>query len=122
MAASSNPAFKAPWWRPVAKTKNYTIQGLDIKSAFTNAGATGAVTLQLPKAGNSAHTQAGGPGLEYMFLCAVNQTITVTPVTGDTIRGKATSASATNATAGSLLWLVCLVPGFWEPVVNNGGW
>jgi hypothetical protein len=117
-----SPSIKTPYWKPYARTSSYKISNLDVGTAFNNSGATGNIVLTLPKAGNSAQTSAGGPGSEFIFLVASAHTITVTPVTGDTIRGKAASASATNSTVGSLLWLVCIVPGYWEPIVNNGAW
>lgn len=120
--ALPDASLKSPYWHPVTKTKAYTLQGNDIKFAVNNNGASGNIVITLPKAGNTNFIGAGGPGLEFMFLVAANHLMTVTPNAGDTIRGKAMNASATNSSVGSLLWLVCIVPGFWEPVTNNGGW
>jgi len=114
--------IKSPYWNSVAKTSNYSIQGTDIRTVFHNLNAAGNIVLSLPKAGNSSYPRAGGPGLEYQFLVAQAHTITVTPVTGDTLRGKATSASATNATVGSFLHIKCVIPGYWEILLNIGGW
>jgi len=120
--ALNTPSLKVPYWKPYSRTASYAVSGTDIGTAFNNAGATGNIVLTLPKAGNASKTAAGGPGLEFIFLVSSAHQITVTPITGDTIRGKSASASAVNSTVGSLLWLLCIVPGYWEPVVNNGAW
>jgi hypothetical protein len=108
------PKLKTPYWKSTQKIANYAITGQDSQSGFQNLHATANITLTLPKA---------FPGLYFKFLVAVNHQITVTPkITTDTIRGKAAGASAVNSTIGSFLSLICLVPGFWEPEINIGGW
>jgi hypothetical protein len=108
------PHLKGPYWKSIQKVSNYAITGQDIQSGFHNLNSSANITLMLPKA---------APGLYYKFLVAVNHQITVTPkIATDTIRGKAAGASAVNAAVGSFLSLICLVPGFWEPEINIGGW
>lgn len=88
-----------------------TLTGTDSGKGFSNAPATAAITVSLPKS---------KPGLTYQFLEVVAHNITVTPVTGDTIRGLSTSASYVLNAVGQLLVLECITPGFWE-VVNIPG-
>lgn len=108
------PHLKNPYWKSTQKIANYAITGQDTQSGFQNLNSTGNIILTLPKA---------FPGLYYKFLVATNHQITVTPkIATDTIRGKAAGASAVNAVVGSFLSLICLVPGFWEPEINNGAW
>lgn len=116
------PLINKHTWRAIAKTRSYSVQGQDTLGVFHNLNATGNITLSLPKAGNSTSTAVGGPGLEYEFLVSAAHTITVTPVSTDTIRGKATGASASNATVGNYLKLKCVIPGYWEVLLNNGAW
>lgn len=88
-----------------------TLTGTDSGKGFSNAPATAAITVSLPKS---------KPGLTYQFLEVVAHNIVVTPVTGDTVRGLAASASYTLNAVGQLLVLECITPGFWE-VVNIPG-
>jgi len=109
--------LKLAHWRSVQKTSSYAIQGQDSRSGFYNLNAPTNIILTLPRA------VVGGVALQYKFLVSTAHTITVTPkIATDTIRGKAAGASATNATPGSFLSLICVQPGFWEPEINNGSW
>lgn len=115
MPAQPTSIHSNVYWRHVDKTSNYTIVGQDSRRGFTNKNAPGNIVLTLPaaKADNSLH---------YKFLVVAAHTITVTPKSTDTIRGKALGASAAAGTAGNFLSLICLTDGFWEPEINIGGW
>lgn len=88
---------------------NFTLTGTDSGKGFVNTGATGAITISLPKA---------APGLTYQFLVQAAQTITISPIATDTIRRLAAGVVfVLPAVPGTLLYLECVTPGFWE-VIN----
>jgi hypothetical protein len=100
-------------WQIVAKAEsaNFAIAGTDSGTAFTNLGATGAITGTLPLA---------APGLEYRFFVAAAQTLTVAPRSVDAIRGKAAGASYAANTVGFYMKLSCIVLLHWEIEFNIG--
>lgn len=96
---------------PKAFTAAHTLLGSDSGLIATNKGATGGVTITLPKA---------APGLTYGAFVAAAQTFTITPQSIDTIRGKALGASVAYGTVGGYMKLTCVVPLFWEVEFNIG--
>lgn len=85
---------------------NFALSGTDSGKGFTNASATGSITVTLPKS---------APGLIYQFLVVAAQSIVVQPQGVDTIRGNAIGVATTLAgTPGNFLYLECLTTGFWE--------
>lgn len=94
---------------------NFTLTGTDSGKGFTNASATGSITITLPKS---------APGLIYQFLVVAAQPIVVQPLAVDTIRGSTlgTAVTMTN-TVGNFLYLECLTTGFWEVIqrFSTGG-
>jgi hypothetical protein len=121
MATNTAPTYKAPFTAPKVITKNKTLLGTDSGSAWVNTGATGNITITLPLATppHSGPTQ----GLVYQFLVANAHTITVQPLTNDTIQGNAGPGVATVLTTqGTIYQIECIRPGFWEVLVwGNGG-
>ena len=109
------PTLKAAQVVAKAYTANGALRAIDANRAATNAGATGTVTVTLPKA------QAGS-GPFYFFVATGGKTLTVAPATGDAIRGKAANATYSNSTLASLFKLICIVSGTWEIEINVGAW
>jgi hypothetical protein len=85
-------------------TQPYTLIGTDSGRAFTNTGALASTTITLPKA---------APSLTYVFLGNAASPLVVQPKVTDTIRGSSVGV-ATSLTAGVVLTLLCITPGFWE--------
>ncbi len=102
-----------------AKTAAYTIKTSENGTAFTNTGASGAVTLTLP---------AATPGLQYDFRVSVAQELRIDPNGTETISlpstgvpgaaGKYLSADA----IGETVHLQCFVAGSWSVVGHTGTW
>jgi hypothetical protein len=92
---------------------NFTLTGTDSGKGFTNASATGSITITLPKS---------APGLIYQFLVVAAQSIVVQPQAVDTIRGSTIGTAVTLAgTPGTFLYLECLTTGFWEVITRQTG-
>lgn len=102
-----------------AKTAAYTILAAENGAGFTNAGASGAVTLTLP---------AATPGLHYHFRVSAAQELRIDPNGTETISlpstgvpgaaGKYLSADA----VGETVHLVCAVAGSWSVIGHTGTW
>ncbi len=102
-----------------AKTAAYTIKTSECGTAFTNTGASGAVTLTLP---------AATPGLHYSFRVSVAQELRIDPDGSETISlpssgvpgaaGKYLTADA----IGETVHLQCFVAGSWSVVGHTGTW
>jgi hypothetical protein len=107
--------FKGAQTWPKAFTANGNVSNNDTYQASTNLGATGTITLKLPKAN-------AGSGPFYFFIAASGKTMNVQPATGDNIRGKAVNTAIANSTLAALLKLTCIVAGTWEIEVNVGSW
>jgi hypothetical protein len=54
-------------------------------------------------------------------MCVNGNNIVVQPISTDVIRGNAAGASVTVSGAGTGLWLVCAVPGYWDIVNSSSG-
>lgn len=86
--------------------------GTDSGKAYTNASATGSITVNLPSA---------TAGRVFQFLVVTAQTMVIHPTSVDSIRGTGAGVSKTLAgTPGTLLYLECIVAGTWE-ILNSGG-
>ena len=109
------PALKSAQLGPKAFTASAKLRAIDAERVATNAGATGTITLTLPKA-------QPGFGPFYFFVATGGKTLTVAPATGDAIRGKAANATYSNSTLASLFKLICIVSGTWEIEINVGAW
>jgi hypothetical protein len=107
--------FKGSQTWPKAFTANGKVSNNDAYQASTNLGATGTVTVTLPKA-------TAGAGPFYFFIATGGKTMNVQPATGDAIRGKAVNTAISNSTLASLLKLTCIVAGTWEIETNVGSW
>lgn len=89
-----------------------TLTGTDSGKAYTNASATGSITVNLPSA---------TAGRVFQFLVVAAQTMVIHPTSVDSIRGTGAGVSKTLAgTPGTLLYLECIVAGTWE-ILNSGG-
>jgi hypothetical protein len=111
MAVRFNTNIKQWQVLPKAYSANFSLTGNDSEQASTNLGATGNITGTLPQA---------LPGREYYFFVASGHTLTVSPRSTDSIRGKGAGATYAYGTIGGLLKLVCIVQGTWEIEVNIG--
>jgi hypothetical protein len=82
---------------------------------WTNRGATGASTFQLPKSET---------GMRYGFITATAQSLYVKPYTGDIIVALTGHAGdrILNATAGNTVMLTCYAPGYWVAESIYGTW
>lgn len=107
--------FKGSQTWPKAFTANGSVSNNDTYQCSTNLGASGTVTITLPKA-------LAGAGPFYFFVAASGKTLSVKPALGDNIRGKAANATISSSTLASLLKLQCIVAGTWEIEVNVGTW
>lgn len=102
-----------------AKTAAYTITAGENGTGFTNAGASGAVTLTLPPA---------VPGLNYYFRVSVAQELRIDPSGSETISLPSTGvpgAAGKYLTAdaiGETVRLVCAVAGSWSVFGHTGTW
>lgn len=96
---------------------NYPIVAADSGKVLTNTGAGGAVTFTLP---------ASAVGLHYFFSVEVAASFVIKAVGADIIQiaGAASSAAgtATNATVGSTLHLICSKAGKWVSFAREGTW
>lgn len=111
MANRNNPNLKQVQIVPKAKSASFSVTGIESGCCFTNLGATGNIVGTLPKA---------APSLEYRFFVAATHTLTITPRSTDSIRGKGAGASYAYGTIGGLIHLVCIVAGTWEIETNIG--
>lgn len=115
MPDRNNNLFKGQQTWPKAFTANGSLSNNDTYTVCTNQGATGPVTVTLPKA-----YAASGPF--YFFVAAGGKTLSAKPALGDSIRGKAVNTAISSNTLASLLKLQCVLPGTWELEVNVGTW
>lgn len=101
----------------IAKTSNYSILASDIKTRFTNAGASGTVVLTLPTA---------VAGMVYAFYVLAAQTLTITAGTGATIRNAASVSSsagtASASTVGNVIVLTAVSSTSWITESVVGSW
>jgi hypothetical protein len=84
-----------------------TLTGNDSGKAYTNIGATGSTTYNLPKA---------VPGLRYIFVDSNAQNLVIQPKAADSIRGSAAGVPTTLSSAGAKLLCTCVIAGFWENI------
>lgn len=114
-SSGTHPAFLQIGQLTVAKTQAaspYTVTFADMGTLFTNAGATGAVTFNLPTAQQ---------GLWYRFAVIANQTITVTAGAGTvTAVGLTSGASRSMATQYGSFDVVCYDGTNWVCRAVNG--
>lgn len=115
MPVRNDQPYKGFQTWPKAFTSNGALSGNDTYQASTNLGATGTVTVTLPKA-------QPGAGPFYFFVATGGKTLNAQPATGDAIRGKAANAAISSSTLASLLKVTCIVAGTWEIEVNVGTW
>lgn len=120
MASTSTPIFKQPFITPKVVTTSRVLTGTDSGTCWQNTGATGPVTMTLPKAfGNSTQ---GPSGLQFSFIIGPGgQNIVIQPKAGDTIRGLTAGTAFTIPGAGDTgagLTLICIIPGFWDTIWN----
>lgn len=98
-------------------TSPETVAVTDSRKAFTNEGAGGAVTYNLPSA---------AAGLEYVFIVQATQNMVVDAAAGDTIRVAAGVSSAggtaTNGTIGGVLHLLAINETEWISIASTGTW
>lgn len=101
----------------VARTTNLTLNASDSGGQYSNAGATGAVTITLP---------AASPGLTFTFRCMASQNLVVQAASGDVIRvGASQSTSGGTATAngaGQVLTLTAMDSTNWVADSSTGTW
>jgi len=105
MASTTNPLLKQAFWTPKYVTANKILTGTDSGTVWTNPNATANVTLTLPK--------ATGSGITYGFVQVNAHSMSIAPLTGDTIRGLAASTSFT-LTNGSTVTLISVQSGYWD--------
>jgi hypothetical protein len=98
-----------------SKTADYSIQLAESNAFFTNAGASGAITLTLPAAATGRH---------YCVYTYAAQTIYIDPATGDQIYHLTNSAGdrISNATVGDHVCLVATGGTYWIAYVEHGTW
>lgn len=86
-------------------------------SHYTNTGASGATTINLP---------AAAAGLTYSFSIEAAQTLTVAANGTDTIRIAGTASSAggniSSGTIGDCIALICSQTGKWVSLAHEGTW
>lgn len=111
MANTRQALLKQQIQQTKARSANYSIRGPEDGVAFSNGGATGAITLTLPKA---------VVGEEFWFYVAVAQTLTVAPQATDTIGTKGAGVSYAAATVDNFLCLKVFVTGHWTIAINAG--
>jgi hypothetical protein len=105
MASTTNPLLKQAFWTPKYVTANKILTGTDSGTVWANPNATANVTLTLPK--------ATGSGITYGFVQVNAHSMSIAPLTGDTIRGLAASTSFT-LTNGSTVTLITVQSGYWD--------
>jgi hypothetical protein len=105
MASTTNPLLKQAFWTPKYATANKILTGTDSGTVWANPNATANVTLTLPK--------ATGSGITYGFVQVNAHSMSIAPLTGDTIRGLAASTSFT-LTNGSTVTLISVQSGYWD--------
>ena len=105
------PALKQGIQQTKARSASYHITGAESGCAYSNVGATGAITLTLPKA---------TVGEEFWFYVNVAQTVTVTAQSSDSIGTKTAGSSYAIGTAGSFMWVKCFIAGKWTLAINSG--
>jgi len=93
---------------------SFSLSGTDSGKAFTNAPATGSITITLP---------LSRPGLVYYVKVVAAQNIVIQPQTADAIQGSAAGASITLSGVGTTAEFVCYTPGIWDtaPSTTIGG-
>jgi hypothetical protein len=89
---------------------NFSLSGTDSGKAFTNAPATGAITITLP---------LSKPGLVYYVKVVANQNIVIQPRSVDAIQGSAAGVSITLSGVGTDAEFVCYTPGIWDTAPSN---
>lgn len=96
-----------------------TITADDVGKVFTNEGAAGPVTFDLPVA---------AAGLQYSFVVQAAQNLVVDAGSGDTIRVDVTASSAggtqTSAVVGTTMTIVAINATEWVAIasLNAAGW
>ena len=98
-------------------TSPVSVFALDSRTVYTNEGAGGPITFNLP---------AAAAGYAYIFAVQAAQNMVITAAAGDTIRSAAAVSSAggtaTNGTIGSVLHLICLNGTEWFALAAQGVW
>ena len=106
-----NPLLQQYQATAKVQTASTRLTGNDAGKAFTNTGASGAITLTLPKATTNR---------TFTFLGNAASNLAVQPLSTDNIRGSSAGV-ATNLASGTLLALQCVTPGTWEITNGSGG-
>lgn len=124
MSTDNSSKLKRSIWWPKSVTASKTLTGTDADIAFNNTNATGTITFTLPKASSGTTTTVNGLAFQFILTNLAGNSIVITPITGDTIRGYAASASLTLNAVGQLVELECITAGYWEIVswgTNSSG-
>lgn len=116
MSTDNSSKLKRSIWWPKSVTASKTLTGTDADIAFNNTNATGTITFTLPKASSGTTTTVNGLAFQFILTNTAGNSIVITPITGDTIRGYAASASLTLSAVGQLVELECITAGYWEIV------
>lgn len=119
MSTDNSPKLKQAFWWPKQSTQSRTLIGTDSGTAWSNTNATGAITFTLPKAAVGLTQVVSGLSYQFILTNLAGNDIVITPKTGDTIRGLATSASLTLTTVGQCVELECVTAGYWEVIAGN---
>jgi hypothetical protein len=89
---------------------NFSLTGTDSGKAFTNAPATGVITITLP---------LSKPGLVYYVKVVSANNIIVQPQAADAIQGSTAGTPIALSGVGTAAEFVCYTPGIWDTAPSN---